>query len=75
MHTSFGKYVIIAGIMIVVTGLVIYFFGDKLGWIGHLPGDIRIEKEDTRIYVPFTTVILVSLILTLLFNLLKKLFG
>lgn len=75
MHTSFGKYVIIAGIMIVVTGLVIYFFGDKLGWIGHLPGDIRIEKENTRIYVPFTTMILVSLILTLLFNLLKKLFG
>lgn len=72
--SSFGKNLIIAGIMVVILGIVIYFFGNKMGWIGHLPGDIRVEKENFRLFVPFTTMILVSLVLTLLFYLLKKLF-
>ena len=74
MSSSFGKNLIIAGIMVVIVGVFIYFFGNKLGWIGNLPGDIRIQKEDFKIYVPFTTMILASLALTLLFYLLKKLF-
>lgn len=72
--SSFGKNLIIAGIMVVILGIVIYFFGNKMGWIGHLPGDIRVEKENFRLFVPFTTMILASLVLTLLFYLLKKLF-
>jgi magnesium-transporting ATPase (P-type) len=72
--SSFGKNLIIAGIMIVIVGIVIYLFGNKMGWIGHLPGDIRVEKENFKLFVPFTTMILVSLVLTLLFYLLKKLF-
>ena len=74
MNNTFGKYIIVAGIMIVIVGLFVYFLGDKLSWIGHLPGDIRIEKENTKIYIPFTTMILASVVLTLLFNLLKRLF-
>lgn len=74
MSSSFGKSLIIAGIMVVIVGVFIYFFGNKLGWIGNLPGDIRIQKENFKIYVPFTTMILASLVLTLLFHLLKKLF-
>jgi len=72
--SSSGKYLIIAGIMVVIAGILIYFFGNKMGWIGHLPGDIRIQKENFKIYIPVTTMILASLILTLLFHLLKKLF-
>jgi len=60
--------------MVVIAGILIYFFGNKMGWIGHLPGDIRIQKENFKIYIPVTTMILASLILTLLFHLLKKLF-
>lgn len=71
--SSFGKNLIIAGIMVVIVGIIIYFFGNKMGWIGHLPGDIRVEKENFKLFVPFTTMILVSLVLTLLFYLLKKL--
>lgn len=74
MSSSFGKNLIIAGIMIVIVGVFIYFFGNKLGWIGNLPGDLRIQKENIKIYVPFTTMVLASLVLTLLFYLLKKLF-
>jgi len=74
MSTNIGKHIIIAGIVIVITGIIIYFFGNKFGWLGHLPGDVRIEKENSKIYIPFTTMILVSVVLTILFNILKKLF-
>jgi|GEM_PF-1159811 len=45
-----GKILIVAGIILVIAGLVIYFAGNKLNWLGHLPGDIRIEKENVRFY-------------------------
>ncbi len=67
-----GKILIIAGIILVIAGVIIYFFGSKLGWIGHLPGDIRIEKENTRIYFPITTMILLSVLLTLIVWIIKK---
>jgi len=67
-----GKYLIIIGLLIVVAGVILYFFHDKLHWIGRLPGDIRIERENTRIYFPITTMILFSLILSLLIRLFRK---
>jgi len=69
-----GKFLIIAGIILVIAGLIIYFAGNKLNWIGHLPGDIRIEKENVRFYFPVTTMILVSLVLSLILYLIRKLF-
>jgi len=45
-----------------------------LHWIGRLPGDIRIEKENFRFYFPITTMILFSVLLTVLFNVIKKIF-
>ncbi|MBA3900425.1 MAG: DUF2905 domain-containing protein [Bacteroidetes bacterium] len=61
-----GKYIILAGITIVFLGIMVYFFGNKFGWFGNLPGDIRYERENVRIYFPITTMILISLILILL---------
>jgi hypothetical protein len=45
-----------------------------LSWFGRLPGDIRIERENLRVYVPITSMILVSVVLTLLVNLVRRLF-
>jgi hypothetical protein len=72
MDQNTGKYVILAGVGIVVIGVLIYFLHDKLHWIGRLPGDIRVERENFRFYFPITTMILASLVLTLLFSLIKK---
>ena len=72
MDQNTGKYIIMAGVGIVVIGLLVYFLHDKLHWIGKLPGDIRVEKENFRFYFPITTMILISLVLTLLLNLIKK---
>jgi len=69
-----GKILIVAGIILVIAGLIIYFAGNKLTWLGHLPGDIRIEKENVRFYFPVTTMILVSLILSLILYLIRKFF-
>ncbi len=74
MNTTIGKYLIIIGLFVVVIGLLIYFLGDKLSWIGRLPGDIRIEKENLRIFIPITTMILVSILLTVIIALIKKFF-
>lgn len=72
MNSETGKWIIVAGIAIVVIGVLIYFFHDKLHWIGRLPGDIRIEGENTRFYFPITTMIIVSVVLTILVNLIKR---
>jgi hypothetical protein len=72
MDQNTGKYVIVFGLVVIVTGLLIYFFHDKLHWIGRLPGDIRIEKENSRFYFPVTTMILFSIILTIIVNLLRR---
>jgi len=73
MDQNTGKYIIVFGVLIVVIGLVIYFFHDKLHWFGRLPGDIRVERENSRFYFPITTMILISLLITLIVNILKKL--
>ena len=59
---------ILIGIGIATIGVLIYFFHDKLQWIGRLPGDIRIERDDFRLYIPITTMILASVLLTLIFR-------
>ncbi len=73
MQQQTGKFIIISGILIAGIGVLIYFFHKKLNWIGRLPGDIRIEKENFRFYFPFTTMIVLSLLLTLIVNILKRL--
>ena len=67
-----GKYVIAVGIIIVLIGTIIYFFGDKLSWIGRLPGDIRIEKENLKIHFPITTMLIISILLNVIIWLFKK---
>ena len=73
MNPQSAKYIIIAGIALAIIGIVIYFFYDKLTWLGRLPGDIRIERENFKFYFPITTMILLSLVLTVLVNVIRRL--
>ena len=72
MNRSIGLMAIIGGICLVVTGLLIYT--GALSWFGRLPGDIRYESEHVRVYVPVVSMLLVSLVLSLLFYLLRRFF-
>ncbi|HEX3166612.1 MAG TPA: DUF2905 domain-containing protein [Chitinophagaceae bacterium] len=74
MNSETGKWIIGIGVIIILIGIIIYFFSDKLNWIGRLPGDIRIEKENFRFYFPIVTMILFSLLGTLIIWLIRKLF-
>jgi len=67
-----GKLLIYIGLLIIVAGLIWHFFGDKLGWIGNLPGDIRIENGNTKIFFPITTMILFSLLLSTVMWLIRR---
>ena len=76
MTPSVGKTIILIGTVIVLIGLAVYFFGDKLGWLGRLPGDIRIEgKGGGGFYFPIVTCIGVSLVLNLIIVLIRRFFG
>lgn len=72
MTNEVGKWLMAGGMLLIVLGAAIYFFHDKLNWIGRLPGDIRIERENFRFYFPFTTMVIVSIVLSLLIRLLGK---
>jgi hypothetical protein len=69
---SVGLLIVALGALLVLVGLLVYSGG--FSWFGRLPGDIRYESETTRIYVPITSMILLSLVLTLLANLLRRFF-
>ena len=74
MSSQTGKFIILAGVIIVVIGIIIYFFSDKLSFLGKLPGDIRIEKKNFRFYFPITTMIILSILLTVIINIIKRFF-
>jgi H+/Cl- antiporter ClcA len=71
---NLGRILIIAGIVLVVAGLVVYFAGNKLHWLGHLPGDINIVRENVRIFIPITTMVLLSAVLSLILYIIRKFF-
>ncbi len=66
-----GKFLIFGGIFIVVIG-IIFLFGDKIPFLGKLPGDIYIKKENFTFYFPIVTSIVLSLLISLIFYLFKK---
>ena len=74
MKSETGKWIITIGALLVLAGVVIYFFHDKLNWIGRLPGDIRIEKDNFRFYFPITTMIIFSVVFSLIMQLIKRIF-
>jgi hypothetical protein len=66
-----GKLLIVSGIVIALMGLFL-LIGDKIPFLGKLPGDIVIKREKFTFYFPIVTCILISIILTLLFRLFRK---
>lgn len=67
-----GRGLIIAGLLLVGVGLLLHFAPGLLSWFGRLPGDIRVESENSRVFIPITSMILISLALTLILNLFNR---
>ncbi len=73
--STLGKYILVIGFLLVIVGLVLWIFGDKLGWLGNLPGDIKIKGKNMTFYFPVVTMIIVSAVLTFLLWLIRKISG
>jgi hypothetical protein len=58
-----GWLLVALGLAVAIAGML-WIFVPGVSWLGRLPGDIRIESEHTRIYIPITTCILLSLVLS-----------
>ena len=67
-----GSILITLGIGLVVVGLLVSLGG--FGWFGRLPGDIRIERDTVRVYIPFASMIVISIVLNLVFYLIRRFF-
>ena len=66
--TTIGRVLLLTGIVLAVVGLIL-MLGGRIPFLGRLPGDIVWSRGGTRIYLPITTSILISLVLSLLFSL------
>lgn len=66
---TIGKFLIFLGLAMALMGIIIGYAPWLLQWFGKLPGDIRIENEKHFIYIPFTSMLIVSVLLTLIINL------
>ena len=62
---GFGRSLIYVGIVLVILG-VLFSVGGKISWLGHLPGDVYIQRGRFTFYFPVTTCLLISIIITLI---------
>jgi hypothetical protein len=71
---DFARLLIIIGLVITFTGVIILIFGRFFPWFGNLPGDFRFESENFKVFLPLATMILVSLLATILLNIVIRIF-
>jgi hypothetical protein len=69
--SALGKLLILVGVFIIVIG-ILFLIGEKIPWIGRLPGDFIIKRDKFTFYFPLATSILISIILTLVLWFLRK---
>ncbi|MCK5618144.1 MAG: DUF2905 domain-containing protein [Candidatus Krumholzibacteria bacterium] len=68
-----GRLALVFGIILVVVGLLMILLpADKLSFLGRLPGDIVVKKKSFTVYFPVVTMILLSIVLTLILNLISR---
>jgi NAD/NADP transhydrogenase beta subunit len=67
-----GPMLIALGVGLILIGLL--FWSGSMSWFGRLPGDIRIERESVRIYVPIVSMLLVSVVVSLVLYVVRRFF-
>ena len=67
-----SRWLTIVGVVLVVVGVLLHVAPWLFSWFGRLPGDVRIETERTRVYIPIVSMLLISLVITIVVNLVKR---
>jgi hypothetical protein len=70
-RSELGRWIVSAGALLIVVGLLVWSGG--LAWFGRLPGDIRIERDTVRVYIPLVSMLLVSVALSVLLYIVRRL--
>lgn len=68
---ALGRLVMIGGIILIIVGAAMLLAG-RIPWLGRLPGDIVVRREGFTLFAPITTMLLLSILLTVLFNLFRR---
>lgn len=71
---SLSKILILSGLFLLITGLALYFFGNKFNWFGNLPIDYKYKSKNIKIFAPIGSMLLISIVLSITLNLLNKFF-
>jgi hypothetical protein len=69
---NIGKLIVGIGFILIIVGLCFWLFGDRLGWLGQLPGDILIKRPGFTLYIPITTMCILSMVLSLVLSLIYR---
>ncbi len=72
--SDFGRILVIIGLVIALCGVLILVAVRHFPWLGHLPGDIFYERGNVKIYFPLATMLLISLLGSVLLNILMRIF-
>jgi hypothetical protein len=73
--STLGKGILVVGVVLVVVGSLIWVLGRTGLPLGRLPGDVQIEGERVSCFVPIVSMILLSLVLTVVLNIIIRLLG
>ncbi len=74
MTVRLSTVLIVIGAGLLVVGVALRYFPSLFSWFGHLPGDIRYQSGDAQVFIPITSMLVVSVVLTVLFNLASRFF-
>jgi Zn-dependent protease with chaperone function len=72
VHKKVAKIIIVLGILLVIIGVILQFAPWMLNWLGKLPGDIHLEFKRVKVFLPITSMVIVSIILSLIIRFLKR---
>jgi len=67
-----AKWLIIIGLFFIILGVLMYYLPWTLNWFGKLPGDIHVKLEQGNIYIPVTSMIIISILITVILNFFKR---
>ena len=69
---TMGKWLMIIGVLVLLVGAALQLSPWLVNWFGRLPGDLRFGSGNTRIFIPITSMILLSIVLTVIVNLFRN---
>jgi len=69
-----AKWIMLAGVVLIIVGAIAHYAPWLFSWFGRLPGDINIKSENSQVFIPITSMLILSVVLSLIFQIIKRFF-